>query len=60
VPVPNSYQRQKVAKVERRDAKRQERIRQADLRRAGAGDWGACERIAREAMERNKARLLSN
>jgi len=58
VPLSIKYQRQKAAKVERRDAQRQEHIRQADLRRARTGDWRRCERRAREALECNKARLL--
>jgi hypothetical protein len=58
--MPPSIRRQQqlVARAERRDAQRRERTRQADVRRGRIGDWGACERRAREAMERNKARLL--
>jgi hypothetical protein len=57
-PPSTRRRRQIIARAERREAQGQERTRQADLRRARTGDWGACERRAREALERNRARLL--
>jgi hypothetical protein len=58
MPLPNRRGRQIIAKAERREAQGHERTRQADVRRGRTGDWGACERRAREAMECNKVRLL--
>jgi hypothetical protein len=59
MPLPGHYRKQRIARTERRDRKGQESLRQADFRRGRTGDWGLSEDLARKALNRNKARLLS-
>lgn len=55
---PGQHLKRRIARTERRERMREEVVRQADCRRARTGGWNTAERIAREALSRNKARLL--